>query len=128
MLEYLNPLNKILIMSLLEDIKARAKANKKRIVLPEGDSERTLKAAHIILQEGIAHVILLGNESIIHTMEKEFGLDLSKAEIINPKTSPKRNAYIEKFAELRKSKGMTLQEAETFMNQEIYWGPMMIFM
>ena len=115
-------------MTLLEDITQRAKARPKRIVLPEGDSERTLKAADIILKEKIAKLIILGDENKIASMAKEFGLDLSAAEIINPKTSPKRQLYIEKFAELRKSKGMTLEEAATFMDQEIYYGPMMIFM
>lgn len=115
-------------MNLLDQIKQNAKKNKKRIVLPEGTSERTIKAADIILKEGIADLILLGNLQEIAEMEKKFGLDLSKAEIIDPVNSPKKQQYIEKLCELRKSKGMTPQQAEELLNQDIYYGPMMIFM
>ena len=115
-------------MGLLDDIKARAKARVKRIVLPEGDSERTLKAADIILKEGIADLIILGDENKIAGMAKQFNLDLSKAKIENPRTSPKRDAYIAKFVELRKSKGVTPEQAGKTLDEEIYWGPMMIYM
>ncbi len=112
----------------MQNIKENAKKRIKRIVLPEGTSERTVKAADIILKEKIADLILLGNIEEIAALEKQFGLDLSKAEIIDPKTSPKRELYIEKLMELRKSKGLTKVEAGKLLDQEIYWGPMMIFM
>ncbi|HBX52224.1 MAG: phosphate acetyltransferase [Bacteroidetes bacterium RIFOXYA12_FULL_35_11] len=115
-------------MDLMQNIKENAKKRIKRIVLPEGTSERTVKAADIILKEKIADLILLGNIEEIAALEKQFGLDLSKAEIIDPKTSPKRELYIEKLMELRKSKGLTKVEAGKLLDQEIYWGPMMIFM
>lgn len=115
-------------MDLMQLIKDKARANKKRIVLPEGNYERTVKAADIILKEGIAELILLGDENTIKELEKKYALDLSKAEIINPKTSPKRESYIAKLMELRKSKNMSREEAEKLLDQEIYWGPMMIFM
>lgn len=115
-------------MELLDKIKENARRHNKRIVLPEGDSERTLKAADIILKEGIARLTLLGDESKIAGMANQFGLDLSKAEIVNPRTSPKRPEYIAKFVELRKSKGVTPEEAGKILDEEIYWGPMMIYM
>lgn len=115
-------------MNLLDQIKEKAKKNKKRIVLPEGTSERTIKAADIILKEGIADLILLGNLNEIAELEKKFGLDLSKAEKIDPVNSPKKKLYIEKLVELRKSKGLTPEQAEELLNQDIYYGPMMIFM
>jgi phosphate acetyltransferase len=110
-------------MSLLEQIRDNAKKKKRRIVLPEGTSERTLKAADIILKEGLAELILLGNLDEIH-----FGLDLSKAELIDPVNAPKKALYIEKLCELRKSKNLTPADAEKLLDQDIYYGPMMIYM
>ncbi len=115
-------------MNLLQTIKEKAKQNPKRIVLPEGTSERTVKAAHIILQEGIAQLTLLGNLDEIAQLEKKFNLDLSKAEKIDPKNSPKKELYIEKLMELRKSKGITREQAIELIEQDIYYGPMMIKM
>ena len=115
-------------MELLEQIRQKAKANKKRIVLPEGTSERTVRAADIILKEGLAELILLGNIDEIKALEAKFSLDLSKAEIIDPVNSPKKELYIEKLVELRKSKGLTREGAIELLNQDIYYGPMMIFM
>lgn len=115
-------------MNLLQTIKEKAKQNPKRIVLPEGTSERTVKAAHIILQEGIAHLTLLGNLDEIAQLEKKFNLDLSKAEKIDPKNSPKKELYIETLMELRKSKGITREQAIELIEQDIYYGPMMIKM
>lgn len=115
-------------MELLEQIRQKAKSAKKRIVLPEGTSERTVKAADIILKEGLAELILLGNLNEIKVLESKFGLDLSKAEIIDPVSSPKKELYIEKLVELRKSKGLTREGAIELLDQDIYYGPMMIFM
>ena len=115
-------------MNLLEKISAKAKKINKRIVLPEGTSERTLKAADIILKEGIARLILLGNIDEINALEKKFGLDLSKAEKIDPQNSPQKERYIQKLLELRKSKGITYEEAVKLIEQDIYYGPMMIYM
>lgn len=115
-------------MNLLEGISAKAKKLNKRIVLPEGTSERTLKAADIILKEGIAQLILLGNIDEINSLEQKFGLDLSKAVKIDPKKSPERASYIQKLMELRKSKGITYEEAVKLIEQDIYYGPMMIYM
>lgn len=115
-------------MELLEQIRQKAKSAKKRIVLPEGTSERTVKAADIILKEGLAELILLGNLNEIKALESKFGLDLSKAEIIDPVSSPKKELYIEKLVELRKSKGLTREGAIELLDQDIYYGPMMIFM
>ena len=115
-------------MELLEQIRQKAKSSKKRIVLPEGTSERTVKAADIILKEGLAELILLGNIDEIKALETKFGLDLSKAEKIDPVNSPKKELYIEKLLELRKSKGLTRDGAIDLLNQDIYYGPMMIFM
>jgi len=115
-------------MELLEQIRLKAKSHKKRIVLPEGTSERTVKAADIILKEGLADIILLGNKEEIKGLESKFELNLSKAEIIDPKNSPKKELYIEKLMGLRKSKGLTREGAIELLDQDIYYGPMMIYM
>jgi len=115
-------------MNLLEEISSKAKKINKRIVLPEGTSERTLKAADIILKEGIARLILLGNIDEINSLEEKFGLDLSKAEKIDPKNAPQKENYIQKLLELRKSKGITYEDAVKLIEQDIYYGPMMIYM
>ncbi len=115
-------------MNILETFRNRAKEANKRIVLPEGTSERTLKAADIILKEGIAQLILLGNVDEINSLEKKFGLDLSKAEKINPANSSKKELYVQKLVELRKSKGCTYEDAVKLIEQDIYYGPMMIYM
>lgn len=115
-------------MNLLEEITLKAKKLNKRIVLPEGTSERTLKAADIILKQGIAQLILLGNIDEINSLEQKFSLDLSKAKKIDPKTSSQKEAYIAKLMDLRKSKGITYDEALKLVEQDIYYGPMMIYM
>ena len=78
-------------MELVEQLIARAKANKQRIVLPEGTEERTLKAANQILTDGVADLIILGNVDEIHELAKQWGLgNIDKATIIDPATSPKK--------------------------------------
>ena len=114
-------------MNLLETIVNKAKQQKVRIVLPEGNSERTLKAADIILREGIADLILLGNNDEIAYLAKQWNLNLEKATIINPSTSSKLEDYVQTFMELRKEKGITYEEAKKTISDPIYYGPMMIY-
>jgi malate dehydrogenase (oxaloacetate-decarboxylating)(NADP+) len=105
----------------------KAKTAPKRIVYPEGDLPAVLKACEIILDEGIAHPILLGDEKIINGLIEEMRVPLhGGVEIINPLTSPKLPHYIEKFYELRKRKGITRREAEEQMRHRNYFGPMML--
>lgn len=111
-------------MSFIEEIKERAKQNKKRIVLPETMDERVLKAASIALKEDIARIILIGNKEEI--LNKQDGLE--KAEFINPNTFEKTNELIEKLTELRKHKGMTLDKAkELLLNDYMYFACMLVY-
>ena len=81
-------------MDLISEIVERAKANKQRIVLPEGTEERTLKAANQILTDGVADLILLGNPDEIMNLAKEWGLgNIHKATIIDPENNPKQKRY-----------------------------------
>ena len=99
-------------MDLLQQIVARAKADKQRIVLPEAEEERTLKAADKVLADDIADIILIGNPANIHKLAKEWGLEnIDKATIVNPSDNPKSEEYAALLAELRKSKGMTIEQA-----------------
>ncbi|PHV71106.1 phosphate acetyltransferase [Sporanaerobium hydrogeniformans] len=112
-------------MSFIEDIKARAKSNKKTIVLPETTDIRTLKAAHLVLQEEIANVILIGDAAEIQ--DKAEGLDLSQAEIINPKTFEEMDTYITELVKLREKKGMTIEKANQLLhNDPLFLGVMMV--
>lgn len=114
-------------MELIEQLIARAKANKQRIVLPEGTEERTLKAANQVLTDGVADLIILGNVDEIHDLAKQWGLgNIDKATIIDPATSPKKEEYAELLAELRKKKGMTIEEARKKVLDPLYFGCMII--
>ena len=114
-------------MDLLSQIVARAKSNKQRIVLPEATEERTLRAADRVLADDIADIILLGNPDEINKLAAEWGLThIGQATIIDPENSPKAEEYAEKLAELRKSKGMTIEEARKLMKNPLYYGCMII--
>jgi len=114
-------------MELLEKIMARAKANLQRIVLPEGTEIRTLKAADIILKEKAAKLILIGNETEIQNLAAENKLThISEATIVDPETNEKMSEYTNLLFELRKSKGMTLEDAAKFAKNPLYLGCLMI--
>lgn len=94
-------------MELLEQIKANAKKCRKRIVLPEGTEERTLKAADTVISEGIADIILLGKPEAILSKAAELNLQhIGQATLIDPESHAKKEAYANLLVELRKSKGM----------------------
>ena len=113
-------------MELLVGIKERARQLQKRIVLAEGTETRTLRAAEIILREKLARIILLGDPQKIEEIVKSEGLDISGAEIIDPLTNIRRQQYAEMMVEIRKSKGLTIEEALTSLNNPLVFGPIMI--
>jgi len=114
-------------MNLIEQIKENAKLNQQRIVLPEGYEERTIKAADIVLKEGIAMITLLGNTKEIEDHSKKLGLKhISKATLIDPQKSEKREAYADMMVELRKSKGLTKDEALRLLQNPLYFATVMI--
>ncbi len=114
-------------MSFMDGIKARARAERKRIVLPESEDKRTLEAAAKIIAEDIAEVILIGNEETVTAKAKEGGFDISRATIIDPLTSEKLDVYVNLFVELRKNKGMTEEKArETLTTDYPYFGVLMV--
>jgi phosphate acetyltransferase len=114
-------------MELINQIKENAKKANKKIVLPEGEEERTLKAADIILNEGYAELVLLGNKEVIEKRATEWNLkNLSKASIIDPKNNPKKGFYAEMLFDIRKKKGMTMEEAYKLVEDPLYLGILLI--
>ena len=98
-------------MGFIDVIKERAKSNIKTIVLPETEDMRTLEAADKILKEGIAMLVLVGNEEAVKKSAAEGGFGISGAQIVDPATSEKTQGYIDKLVELRQKKGMTPEQA-----------------
>ena len=114
-------------MDLVQSIIERAKSNKQRIVLPEATEERTLRAADKVLAEDIANLILIGNPDEIHSLAEKWGLkNIDKATIIDPENNPKSEEYATLLAELRKKKGMTIEQARELVKNPLYLGCMII--
>lgn len=114
-------------MDLLQQIVERAKADKQRIVLPEALEERTLRAADRVLADDIADIILIGNPTEIHKMAEARALtNIDKATIIDPENNPKSEEYATLLAELRKKKGMTIEQARELVKNPLYLGCMII--
>jgi phosphate acetyltransferase len=114
-------------MEFIEKLKERASQNKKRIVLPEGYEERTLKAADTIIGEGFAEIILIGNPDSIAQEAARFGLkNIGKAKIVNPVAHTKKNEYKDLLLSIRKSKGMTEEQASKLVEDPLYLATLMI--
>jgi phosphate acetyltransferase len=114
-------------MDLLTSIKQNAQVHCKRIVLPEGTEERTLKAADLVLEQKIAKITLLGDPKKIYEMAKSFGLkNIDQAIIIDPLNHAKKEEYIDLMVELRKSKGLTKSDALKLIEDPLYLGTIMI--
>lgn len=114
-------------MKLLDDIIARAKQNNQRIVLPESTEERTLKAADLLLQDEVANIILIGNESEIKEKANSLNLhNIENATFVNPENHENKEKYINLLIELRKHKGMTHKKAEELVKNPLYLSCLMI--
>lgn len=111
-------------MGFLEQIIERAKSDVKTIVLPESTDLRVVTAASMISNQGIANVVLIGDENEIKKLAGDF--DLSKVRVENPNTSQNFEDYATTFYELRKSKGMTIEAARETMKNPLYYGVMMV--
>lgn len=114
-------------MNFIDKIKAQAKTNIKTIILPETEDVRVLKATEIIIKEKFAKVILIGNENTINNMANENNIMIEGAKIVNPKTFEKSNEYVNTLFELRKAKGMTIEQAKDLVeNNSRYFATMMV--
>jgi len=114
-------------MSPMQRLKELAKSRKQKIVLPEGHDSRVIKAAREATDEGLAEVVVLGDEDDILRLAKENGVDLEGIEIINPQKSPKLEEYAKTLYELRKHKGISMEEAYEMASSYLYYGVLMVY-
>ena len=113
-------------MSMVDDIKKKAQSKLMTIVLPEGDEPRTVQAAKIIKDDGLAKPVLIGSKTAVEKTAKDTNTDISGIEIIDPATSPKAENYAKELYELRKAKGVTEEDAAKLVQDVMYYGIMMV--
>src|SRR5579862_2544803 len=106
----------------------KAQAKPKRVVFPEGENEKVLRASHILFEEKIARPILLGNESRIRSRAAELGVPLNGTEIVDPKNSAWREVYVQELYWLRQRRGVTLTEARDLIDNRNVFGSVMVHM
>lgn len=104
----------------------RASADRRRIVLPEGNDDRILRAAGRLLQRAVADLTILGDESEVRARAAELGVDLSHAAVLDPKTSDLCDRFAEQYAEMRKHKGVTVDRAREIIHDVSYFGTMLV--
>ena len=113
-------------MQVLERIRARAASAPKHIVLPEGEDERTIRAASLCVQAGLAQLTLIGAEDAIRDKASRIGASLTGVSILDHRRSSDRESYAARFYEARRAKGVTLDEARRQMDDPLYFGNMMV--
>jgi phosphate acetyltransferase len=111
---------------IIDDIRTKAKQLKKHIVLPDSMDERAIQAARIIIDEQIANISLVGNEEAIHAKAKQIGVGLDKIHIVDPEKSEKLTEFTNIFFDLRKAKGLKIEQAQQTMELPLFFGAMMI--
>ncbi|WP_063125949.1 phosphate acetyltransferase [Nocardia fusca] len=121
------PLSSVVTPQMFEyQLIERARADRKTIVLPEGDDDRVLRAAGRVLQRKIADLIILGDETAIRARAAELGVDIADAQVLDPRTSEHLDDFAREYTELRKHKGMTLERARETVTDISYFGTMMV--
>ncbi len=113
-------------MNFIDTIKERAKTDIKTIVLPETEDVRVLRAAEMVIKEGFANIILVGNEETTKKLANENNINIEGITIVNPVTSDKYEEYSNKFFELRQKKGVSIEKARETMLNNVYFGMMMV--
>jgi phosphate acetyltransferase len=115
-------------MHLVDQIKEKARKNLQTVVLPEGYDDRMVQAAGRIVKDGLARVVLLGDPAILQAKAKELGASLDGVELLDPKSAPKLEAYVDELVELRKKKGLGRDEARALLTQpdNLFFGAMMV--
>lgn len=113
-------------MKILSRIKTRARENPQHIILSEGDDDRTLRAAEKILDEKLARLTILGDESVVHGRAREIRVHLEGASIVSPKNSPRLKPFVDLYFESRRAKGMTTEEAQKDMLDPMFFAAMLV--
>jgi len=113
-------------MVFIDEMKQKAKKEIKTIVLPEAEDIRILEATRMVLEEGYANIVLIGNEEKIKEKAKENNIEIEKAKIIDPNKSEKYEQYVDLLYELRKNKGMTIEKAKELVKDPVYYGMLML--
>jgi phosphate acetyltransferase len=115
-------------MHLVDQIKAKARQSLQTVVLPEGYDDRMVQASGRIVEDGLARVVLLGNAAALQAKARELGASLEGVEILDPKTAPKLEEYVDELVEIRKKKGLSREEARALLTGEdnLYFGSMMV--
>jgi phosphate acetyltransferase len=113
-------------MEILKKIRERARQAKKTVVLPEAQDDRIIKATKIIVDEDLAHIILLSADGNLKARAESFGLDLSKVKVVNPLESPDLGKFSEQFYQIRKHKGVTPEQANEQMKNFVNFGAMLV--
>jgi phosphate acetyltransferase len=113
-------------MEVIERLRARAASDPRRIVLPEGEDERTVRAAGLVMMERAAHITLIGREDVIRGKASQMGVSLTGVSIIDHRRSSDIERYAARYYEVRRAKGVTIEEAREQMNDPLYFGNMMV--
>jgi malate dehydrogenase (oxaloacetate-decarboxylating)(NADP+) len=113
---------------LMRVIVHKAKQKPKRVVFPEGESEKILRAAHILVEEKIAQPMLIGSTKVIREKAEDLGVNLEHIQVVDPNMWSKRDEYIQALYELRQRRGVTLSEAQTLINNRNIFGSVMVHM
>ena len=108
-------------------LRERARSDRKRIVLPEGDDDRILKSAGRVLQRGIADLTILGDESQIRARAAELGVNLDDVAVFDPRTSELCDQFAEQYAQLRAKKGISVEQAREIIHEVSYFGTMLVY-
>ena len=113
-------------MAFIDEVKERARKDIKTIVLPEAEDIRILEATEIVLKEGYANIVLIGNKQKIEEKAEKNNLDIKGARIVDTLNSEKYDQYVELLYELRKNKGMTIEKAKELVKDPVYYGMLML--
>ncbi len=113
-------------MDFIQEIREKAQQKKQKIVLPESEDIRILKAASFLAKENLAHIILVGKEDEIQARSDKEGITLSEVEIIDPDRFPEKEDYAETLFQMRKEKGMSKEEAENLVNAPLYFATLLV--
>ncbi|TAM64181.1 phosphate acetyltransferase [Mycobacterium sp.] len=111
----------------IHQLTLQARSDRKQVVLPEGDDDRILRSAGRVLQRRVADLTILGDEAQIRQRSGELGVDLADVKVIDPRTSRLRDEFADQYAQLRKAKGVTVEQAREVMRDATYFGTMMVY-